>query len=78
MSNPKVVTKKAATGSGNMTRLSPIVDGSGRGALLNVSGTTCSFPGRCSSVKSNSAIEMRQRANFDCCGEVEVNHFKFA
>ena len=27
MSNPKVVTKKTATGAGNMTRLSPIVDG---------------------------------------------------
>ena len=72
------MAKKAATGVGKTTKLSSIVDGSGRGALLNVFGTTCSFPGQCSSVKSNSAIDIHQRANLDCCGEMEVNHFKFA
>ena len=66
MSYPKVVTNKAATGAGKMTKLSPKVESSGRGALLSVSGTTCSFPGPCSSVTSNSAILIAQRANLDC------------
>ena len=60
-----------------MTRESPTVEGEGRGALLTVSGTR-DDPGRCSVVKSNSAIDMHQRASLDCLGEMDVSHFKLA
>ena len=36
------------------------------------------LPERCLISKSNSAIEMHQRAYFDCFGLIDVNHFKLA
>ena len=64
-------------GGGGITRESPTLGTEGRGALLCVSGTAWAFPGRCSMVKSNSAIEMHQGASFDCLGDIDVNHCKF-
>ena len=36
----KVIIRNESTGAAGITRLSPTVEGSGMGALLNVSGTT--------------------------------------
>ena len=40
MSSPKAIIRNESMGAGGITRLSPTVEGSGMGALLNVSGTT--------------------------------------
>ena len=66
MSYPSIMVKNSEIGAGGRIRLSPTGEGSGRGARLKVSGTTCSMPGQCSITTSNSAIDKHQRASFDC------------
>ena len=38
MSSPEAIIRNKSTGAGGITRLSPTVEGSGMGALLNVFG----------------------------------------
>ena len=49
----------------------------GSGARLKASGTTLSFPGRCSITKSNSAKDKHHRASFEFCGAIAAKNLRF-
>ena len=83
MSRESSVRKKSTVSAGGMNNISAATEGWGKGAQLNVSGTTLPLPGRCSIVKSNCAKDKHQRANLEFCGVIEernlvCNDFEFA
>ena len=69
---PKKVTKKQETSRGGLTKVYGI------GVLLKILGIKLTWPGLCSIVKSKSVMDNHQRVFLNCCGLINVNHFKFA